>query len=220
MHGEEKRREVRAELQRREIPLHASGGRAAEEAPCDEIEDSGVRGVQQNVREMVAGRIHSPEEIIETQRHPGNGNVVAEEEGRPHPSQVSPAQSSEVRIRGEIHQVIPVHEFILQGRREDEDGRDRHTRRDPDAEAPFGTGRGRPAGSRPWWRERQMWIAWPSAASVASRAASDKVGWAWIVRMISSSVASSVRPSANSWMISVASGPTMWTPRSSPVALS
>ena len=39
-----------------------------------------------------------------------------------------------------------------------------------------------------------MWIAWPSAASVASRAASDRVGWAWIVWMISSSVASRVRP--------------------------
>ena len=38
--------------------------------------------------------------------------------------------------------------------------------------------------------------------------------------MISSRVASSVRPTANSWMISVASAPTMWTPRSSPVPLS
>ena len=38
--------------------------------------------------------------------------------------------------------------------------------------------------------------------------------------MISSSVASSVRPTANSWIISVASGPTMCTPRISPVALS
>src|SRR2546422_713182 len=66
----------------------------------------------------------------------------------------------------------------------------------------------------------QMWIAWPSAPSVASSAASDRVGWAWIVWMISSSVASSVRPTANSWMISVASGPTMCTPRISPDALS
>ena len=39
-----------------------------------------------------------------------------------------------------------------------------------------------------------MWMAWPSAASVASSAASDSVGWAWMVCMISSSVASSVRP--------------------------
>ena len=36
----------------------------------------------------------------------------------------------------------------------------------------------------------------------------------------SSSVASRVRPTANSWISSVASGPTMWTPRISPVALS
>ena len=38
--------------------------------------------------------------------------------------------------------------------------------------------------------------------------------------MISSTVASSVRPTANSWMISVASGPMMCTPRISPVFLS
>ena len=43
----------------------------------------------------------------------------------------------------------------------------------------------------------QTWIARPRAASVASSAASDSVGWAWIVWIISSSVASSVRPTAN-----------------------
>ena len=65
-----------------------------------------------------------------------------------------------------------------------------------------------------------MWMGWPSAASVASSAASDSVGWAWMVWTISSSVASRVRPTANSWIISVASGPTMCTPRISPVLLS
>ena len=38
--------------------------------------------------------------------------------------------------------------------------------------------------------------------------------------MISSTVASSVRPTANSWIISVASGPMMCAPRISPVFLS
>src|SRR5439155_24038653 len=52
--------------------------------------------------------------------------------------------------------------------------------------------------------ENQMWIAWPRAASVASSAASESVGCAWMVCIISSSVASSVRPTANSWIISVA----------------
>src|SRR3989304_4490280 len=65
-----------------------------------------------------------------------------------------------------------------------------------------------------------MCMAWPSAASVASSAASESVGWAWIVWMMSSSVASSVRPTANSWIISVASEPTMWAPSSSPDPLS
>src|SRR2546425_8113000 len=41
-----------------------------------------------------------------------------------------------------------------------------------------------------------------------------------MVCIISSSVASSVRPTANSWIISVASGPMMCTPSSSPVFLS
>src|SRR6185436_1325091 len=66
----------------------------------------------------------------------------------------------------------------------------------------------------------QMWMACPSAARVASSAASDSVGCAWIVWMSSSRVASSVRPTANSWISSVASGPTMCTPRISPVRLS
>ena len=55
---------------------------------------------------------------------------------------------------------------------------------------------------------------------MASSAASESVGCAWMVCIISSSVASSVRPTANSWIISVASGPMMCTPSSSPVFLS
>lgn len=39
-------------------------------------------------------------------------------------------------------------------------------------------------------RRRQMWIARPRAASVASRTASASVGWACMVPMISSAVAS------------------------------
>ncbi len=36
----------------------------------------------------------------------------------------------------------------------------------------------------------QKWIAWPSAARVASWMTSDIVGWAWIVAWISSEVSS------------------------------
>src|SRR5881296_2147067 len=173
--------------------------------------------VQQNVVEMVPGGIHTPGEIVETPRHPRDGDIVSEEDGRPHPGEPGPSEAAIERVGDEIVGVVPIDEVVRQGRCECDEGRDRHTGDDAGADTP---GCGSPPGPRGRQPPSQMWIAWPRAASVASRAASDKVGWAWIVWMISSSVASRVRPTANSWIISVASGPMMCTPRISPVALS
>src|ERR1700722_18395325 len=49
-----------------------------------------------------------------------------------------------------------------------------------------------------------------------SSSASATVGWAWMVNIISSTVASSSSAVTASAMISVAYGPMMWTPRISP----
>src|SRR4029079_4336917 len=83
-------------------------------------------------------------------------------------------------------------------------------------------GRRRPgprAAVRPDGRtDSQRWIACPIASRAASMTASASVGWAWIVWPTSSTVASSVLPSPNSAISSVASAPRMWTPRISPVS--
>ena len=56
----------------------------------------------------------------------------------------------------------------------------------------------------------------PIVSSAASAIASDRVGWAWIVSSISSTVNSFSRATASSWMISVAWEPMMCAPRISP----
>ena len=49
----------------------------AEQAQRDEIEDRGVDGEDHEARQVVAGRLHSPEDVVEPEREPGKGNPVA-----------------------------------------------------------------------------------------------------------------------------------------------
>ena len=57
-----------------------------------------------------------------------------------------------------------------------------------------------------------MWIASPDVEAAASIKASLRVGWAWIVRCTSSTVASISIARLYSAMSSVASDPMMWAP--------
>ena len=60
---------------------------------------------------------------------------------------------------------------------------------------------------------RQAWRARPSTARAASRRASERVGWAWQVRAMSSLVAPNSMAAAASAIMSPARGPRMCTPR-------
>ena len=59
-------------------------------------------------------------------------------------------------------------------------------------------------------------MAMPSTLEKPSSRLSASVGWAWMVNIISSTVASSSIAVTHSAMSSVACGPMMWTPRISP----
>ena len=58
-----------------------------------------------------------------------------------------------------------------------------------------------------------MWMARFSTASAASFTASDRVGWAWQVRAMSSAEAPNSIATPHSAISSPASGPMMWAPR-------
>ena len=55
-----------------------------------EVERDRVRRVQKQVGEMVPGRIHAPDDVVEAERHPAERLVVAAVHGRQHPAQVAP----------------------------------------------------------------------------------------------------------------------------------
>src|SRR5690606_30113519 len=66
----------------------------------------------------------------------------------------------------------------------------------------------------------QIWMAPSPSISAASRMASDRVGWAWVVRARSSEEPENSIRTVSSWIISPAFVPMIWAPRTRPVLTS
>ena len=103
--------------------------RRREERPDEDVDEQGVRDVQRETGQMVAGGAHAPEGVVDGEAHPGERLVLPAEERGEHPAQVADRQAAEVGVVGEDHVVVPQDEAVLQGRRErGEDGDDEHQR--------------------------------------------------------------------------------------------
>ena len=109
------------------------GGRQgeAEEAQRQEVEGQGGGGVEEEAREVIAGGCHAPEEIVEAEGEPGQGDVVAGVEGGEHPTELGPPEAAVVGIVEEVERVVPRRESVAECRQKsdecderDEDGRE------------------------------------------------------------------------------------------------
>src|SRR5207253_1772165 len=80
--------------------------------------------------EVIAGRIHAPQGVVEPERHPAEGLVVSPVDGREHPAELTPGQAPIARVVGEVEVVVPQHEVVAQGRQEAGDHHERDPRRD------------------------------------------------------------------------------------------
>ncbi len=116
-------------------PEHAlaRARRDAQQPQGHEVEGDRGGGVEQDVRQVIAERVHAPEPIVDPEGDPGDRDPVARERGGEHPAQVLPAEPPEIRVVDEIHGVVPVHELVPEGRPEH---RDRDQRAGERAEPP------------------------------------------------------------------------------------
>ena len=85
-----------------------------------QAENKGAQAVQDDVRKMIAERVHPPEEIVQTVGHPAQRLVGAHMESGEHPFKLRPAQPAEFLIRGDVFDIIPAHEPVLESGQEDE----------------------------------------------------------------------------------------------------
>src|SRR3989454_7821195 len=91
-----------------------------------EIEDRRIRGVQEEVGQMIPDGIHAPEEVVQPEGHPGQGSVVTYVGRGPHPAEVGPTEAAVLRVLDEIVIVVPVHKLVVERGQERNDGDERN----------------------------------------------------------------------------------------------
>jgi hypothetical protein len=98
----------------------------AQQAGDERGEEHRARSMDQEVREVVPARIHSPQRVIEPERHPRQGHPVPEVERGPHPPELREPEPTVVGIQYEVRLVIPGDESGIERRpeRRDRDDRD------------------------------------------------------------------------------------------------
>src|SRR5262245_38559186 len=68
-----------------------------------------------DVRGVISGRVQSPEGVVDSQRQPGEGDVVPGERRRDHPAQVRGTQPAVLHVLGEVQTIVPVDEVVAEG---------------------------------------------------------------------------------------------------------
>ena len=109
--------------------------RGTGQSPCQkptgyEEEDHRIRGVQEEIGQVVAAGVHAPEQVIQPEGHPRQRNVVTQLRGSPHPAEVGPAKPPVVRVLEEILVVVPVHKLVVERWQERGEGDDSDHHRD------------------------------------------------------------------------------------------
>src|SRR5258708_5591237 len=79
---------------------------------------------------MVSDRVHPPDNVVQAQGHPREGDIVSHQERREHPPELDCAEAAVIRIVDKILVVIPVDESTFQGRQEDDEAHQGEDRRD------------------------------------------------------------------------------------------
>jgi len=79
-----------------------------------DIESVSWASVPQKNGHVTPDGTHAPQEAVQAESHPGQGNVVARVKRGPHPAEVRPGEPAIVRVVQEVHVIVPVHELVLQ----------------------------------------------------------------------------------------------------------
>ncbi len=124
----EREEQRRGQGTHRETPL-GPADRQPQELPRHEVEHDGGGGVQQHVGQVIAERVHPPEEVVEAEADPGERDPVSGQGGGEHPAEVRPAEAAECGIVDQVHRVVPVEEPVAEGGPERGHGRERHDHR-------------------------------------------------------------------------------------------
>src|SRR6267378_4885218 len=67
---------------------------------------------------MVSDRVHPPDNVVQSQGHPREGDVMPHQERREHPPELRGAEAAVIRVVDKILVVVPVEETTFQGRHE------------------------------------------------------------------------------------------------------
>jgi hypothetical protein len=112
----------------------ASGRARPQELPDQEEHQDGIQGMEQVVDGVVSRRIHAPEEVVDRERDPRDGHVVAVVVGE-HPLQVLQSQPAIVQVGDVMDVVVPIEEFALQGGKESRERDDSNEGREGESQA-------------------------------------------------------------------------------------
>ena len=118
MKREEERRGDRRQAQRGPAECR----RLLENAERHEVEDRGIRAVDEEARQMVARRVHAPEDVVEAEREPRQRDVMAHQDGREEVPELRLPETAVLQVVGEVDLVVPLDEFVEQCRKEDDEG--------------------------------------------------------------------------------------------------
>ena len=149
MDGEEQRGHDRRQAER----AVGEPGRMPEQAQRDEIENRGVEGEDHEAGQMVAGRVHSPDDVVEAEREPGERDPMAHQHRAEHPPDLRPCEAPIVLVLDQIHVVVPRHESVPERGQEDQE-RDQGKRQRDDPGAKDNAERGRERAERALVRSR------------------------------------------------------------------
>ena len=119
----------RADLDRGRLRLAPIGSeRVDEQAPSQRVHRDRRGDVEQEIRQVVAGRVEIPERAVERVGHPRDRHVLAQDALAPRSPQASPPRAPVVGVLEEHARVVPVHEAVPHHGQKRHEGRGSHER--------------------------------------------------------------------------------------------
>jgi hypothetical protein len=110
----DERREGGAELYRAERrAAYVEAGR--EQAHREPVDQHGAHGVEEHGGEVIARRVHAPDEIVQREGEPGDRDVVTHVHRGKDPGELGRTEAAVVRIVDEILPVVPAQEGATDG---------------------------------------------------------------------------------------------------------
>jgi hypothetical protein len=129
----------------------------AQQAQAQGVDERDVGGMQEEIAQVIAERVHAPQRVVDAVGEPGHRRPVPHDGACQHPAQLNGAESAVAGVRQEIAVVVVDEPAVAERGREDEEGdrgeRQRHAQID-------GRARLRRSRRRGWHRDLPChWVA-------------------------------------------------------------